>query len=286
MLDWENLRYFVAVVDAGSLSAAARRMKVDHATVSRRLSALEAELGVRLLERLPRRCNLTPMGAQIHRLAQDMERAAFGIERVASAEQASMSGKVTLSVPPVLGTNFFADRLAALRTRHPGIQLSMVNQAQSVSLERREADIAVRLFRPSEPANVTRRIGRMPFGLYCAHDYANAARPADWGFIAYDAQYADMPHQQWMLAVAAGRPVVCEVSDISTQQRVARSGLGVAGLPLFIGEHDPALKPLPFDGETFYCDIWLVVHGDLSKSPLIRAVLEYVSQTVEQVFAG
>ncbi|WP_419736386.1 LysR family transcriptional regulator [Pseudomonas sp. COR18] len=285
MLDWENLRYFVAIVEAGSLSGAARHMKVDHGTVSRRLSALEAELGVRLLDRLPRRCSLTAMGMQIHRLAQDMERAAFGIERLASAEQANMSGKVTLSVPPVLGTNFFADRLAPLRTRHPGIQLSMANQAQSVSLERREADIAVRLFRPSEPANVTRRIGRMPFGLYCAHDYAHATQPQDWGFIAYDAQYADMPHQQWLLSVAAGRPVVCEVSDISTQQRVARSGLGVAGLPLFIGDPDPALRPLPCDGESFYRDIWLVVHGDLGKSPLIRAVLDYVSETVEQVFA-
>ncbi|KAF1071795.1 MAG: HTH-type transcriptional activator AllS [Pseudomonas citronellolis] len=286
MFDWENLRVFIAVAETGGLSAAARRLQVDHATVSRRLAALEAELSVRLVERLPRACRLTAAGEQVLVQATRMQDGAFGVARAARAEQASMQGKVTLSVPPVLAAPFYAAHLGALRQRHPGLTLSMPSQAQSVSLGRREADIAVRLFRPAEPDNVTRRLGRMPFALYASHDYPAAARPEDWGFIAYDAQYDDMPHQRWVLGVAGTRPVVCEISDIATQQVVARSGLGVAGLPTFLGDADPTLQRLPWQGEPFERELWRVVHADLRHSPLIRAVSEFLDEVTAPVFGG
>ncbi len=284
MFDWENLRYFVAVAQTGSLSAAARRLKVDHATVGRRLSALEAELEIRLVDRLPRACQLTSAGRQIAELAQRMETEAFAIERLARADQSPMHGKVTISVPPVLASNFFATTLGAFAQRHPGIQLSLASEAQRVSLGRREADIAVRLARPDEPRNVTRKLGTMAFALYASRAYAQAAQPADWAFIAYEARLADMPHEQWLRAVAGGRPIVCEVSDITTQQAAARTGIGVAGLPVFMGDADPALQRLPDAGETFSRDIWLVVHDDLRHAPPIRAVIDFIAEVVGKTF--
>ncbi len=286
MFNWENLRFFVAVAQSGSLSAAARALGVDHATVSRRLSALEDDLQLRLIDRLPRACELTASGKQALLLASRIEAEAFAIERIAHVAQFPMHGKVTISVPPVLASNFFAKRLGNFSQRHPGIQLAMVSQAHSVSLGRREADIAVRLFRPEEPANVTRKLGEMPFALYASREYEYAGDPSHWGIIAYEAQRADMPHQKWLETVAGARRIVCELSDIATQQVAARTGIGVAGLPVFLGDDDPALQRLPFGGEPFYREIWLVVHADLRHSPPIRAVMDFVADAIGETFSG
>jgi DNA-binding transcriptional LysR family regulator len=284
MFDWENLRFFLAVAQTKSLSGAARALKVDHATVSRRLSALETELQARLVDRLPRSCQLTALGRQIFTLVTEMEAGAFAVERAVRAEQSPMAGKVTLSVPPVLASNFFANQLFAFRQLHPEIQLSLASQSQSVSLGRREADIAVRLFRPTEPSNVIRKLGEMPFALYASRHYEHAGKPANWGFITYEAELAGMLHQKWLLAAAGDRKTVCEVSDITTQHAAARTGIGVASLPTFIGDQDPALQRLAFDGEAFSPEIWLVVHVDLRHSPLLRAVIEFVVDVVGKTF--
>ncbi|AOK59140.1 LysR family transcriptional regulator [Burkholderia ubonensis] len=284
MFDWENLRFFIAVAQSGSLSAAARRLKVDHATVSRRLSALETELKVRLIDRLPRACQTTAAGRHVLELAEKMEEHAFAIERFALAEHLPLQGTVTLSVPPVLAHNFFANHVYEFSQLHPGIRLAIASQAQSVSLGRREADIAIRLFRPEESQNVTRKLGEMAFGLYASREYAHAAQPADWAFIGYEAQYAEMPHQKWLQSIAQGRRIACEVSDITTQQAAARTGIGVAGLPVFMGDNDPALQRLPFDGEPFRREIWLAVHADLRHSAPIRAVIDFISDVIGATF--
>ncbi|WP_249674780.1 LysR family transcriptional regulator [Pseudomonas abieticivorans] len=284
MFDWENLRVFLAVARAGSLSGAARALKVDHATVSRRLNALEAQLNVRLVDRQPRACHLTAVGLQVHTLAAEMEANAFAVERLVRAEQSPAAGRVTVSAPPVLASNFLAGTLSQFCKLYPQVQLSIASQAQSVSLGRREADIAVRLYRPTEPDSVTRKLGDMPFALYASQHYEHLGTPAEWAFIAYEPQYADMPHQKWLLSAAQGRKVVCEVSDITTQHAVARTGVGVAGLPTFIGDADPLLRRLPCEGDGFSREIWLVVHADLRHSPLLRAVMGFIVQVIGERF--
>ena len=282
MFDWENMRYFMAVAREGTLSGAARTLRVDHATVSRRLGTLEAELQMQLVERLPRACRLTESGTQILELAQRMETAAFGIARHARAHQAPLDEKVTLSAPPVLATHLLARHLADLRAAHPNIQLAVLAQLQQVSLSRREADIALRLVRPKESSNVIRRIGRMPFALYAHRDYAASVASADWTFIAYDDSLADMPQQRWLLEIAGSRPVVCELSDISSHLAASRTGAGVAGLPCFIGDADADLVRLEHDGDAFARDIWLVVHRDLRRLKPVRVVMDYVVGIISQ----
>ncbi|RKP54726.1 LysR family transcriptional regulator [Pararobbsia silviterrae] len=285
MFDWENLRCFVAVAQTGSLSAAARRLNVDHATVSRRVSALEAELKMRVIDRLPRACRPTPAGRQILVFAEQMEERAFAIERLALAQQMPLQGVVTVSVPPVLANNLFANHFHEFTRLHPGIRLAIASQAHRVSLGRREADLAVRLIRPEEPQNVTRKLGEMTFGLYASRSYVHASAPANWEFIGYETQFAEMPHQHWLQSIAQGRRIVCEVSDITTQQVAARTGVGVAGLPVFMGDSDPELQRLPFEGQRFSREIWLVVHTDLRNSPPIRAVIDFISGVTGRTFS-
>lgn len=282
MADWENLRYFLALGRAGTLSGAARALKVDHATVSRRVAALEAELQAVLVERLPRSCRLTAAGLQVFERIQTMEEAAFAIDRETQAQQTTQHGRVTISASPVLTSHFLAPRMAAFQARYPNIQLSVSAEARQVSLNRGEADIALRQARPTEASNIARRIGRMPFALYASRDYSALARPEHWRFIVYDAQFADMPQQHWILGLADGRAIACELSDISSHLIAAHSGAGVAGLPCFLGDAHAGLVRLELGANTFSRDIWLVTHRDLKRSNLVRTVMNYLAESFAQ----
>lgn len=282
MLDWEHLRYLVALGHSGSLSVAARALKVDHATVSRRLAALELALGARLVERLPRATPLTAVGQQVLVLANEMQSRVHAIERLAQAQQGALTGRVTLSAPPVLASQFFAGLVQAFHAQHPGICLAILSQAQQISLSRREADLAVRLVRPQDASNVARKLGQLACGLYASCDYAQAQQPSAWQFIAYEESLADTALQRWIVAAAAGRPVVCEVSDIVSQHMACRSGVGVTALPQFIGDADTGLQRLPFDGPAFAPELWLVLHADLQNAAPVRAVADFVVDATQR----
>jgi DNA-binding transcriptional LysR family regulator len=282
MADWEDIRHFLAVAQTGTLSGAARNLKVDHATVSRRLAALEAALDVRLVDRLPRSCRLTTVGRQVLERAKEMEAAAHGIARLAQAAHAPLVGRVTLSAPPVLVTHLLVEHLARFRAEYPDIQLSLSAQGQQISLSRREADVAVRLVRPDEAGSVARKVGTMAFGLYAHRSYAHLAAPERWQFIAFDEKFAEMPQQRWLLGIAGGRPVACELNHISEHLIAVRAGVGVAGLPCFIGDRDHDLVRIGENLPPFARDIWLLVHRDLRRTPAVRAVLDFVAVVISE----
>jgi DNA-binding transcriptional LysR family regulator len=282
MVDWEDIRHFLAVAQSGTLSAAARSLKVDHATVSRRLAALEAALDVRLVDRLPRSCRLTAIGRRVFERAVEMEAGAHGIARLAKAAHAPLVGRVTLSAPPVLVAHLLAGHLARFRTENPDIRLSLSAQGQQVSLSRREADVAVRLVRPDEAGSVARKVGTMAFGVYAHRSYAHLSSPERWQFIAFDQSFADMPQQSWLLGIAGDRPVACELNHISEHLIAARAGVGVAGLPCFLGDRDRDLVRIDEDVPSFARDIWLVVHRDLRKTPAVRAVMDFVAVVISE----
>jgi DNA-binding transcriptional LysR family regulator len=282
MVDWEDVRHFLAVAKNGTLSSAARELRVDHATVSRRLAALENALDVKLVDRLPRSCPLTTLGRQVLERALKMENSAHGIARLAKAAHTPLVGRITLSAPPVLATHLLTERLTRFRQEYPDILLSLSTEAQRVSLSRREADVAVRFIKPEEASSVTRKIGKMAFGLYAHRSYARLATPESWEFIAWDKAFSDTPAQSWLLGVAAGRQVVCELTYSSEHLIAARAGVGVAGLPCFIGERERDLIRIDESAPYFARDIWLVVHHDLRKTPAVRAVMDFVVAAVSE----
>lgn len=280
MVDWEDIRHFLAVARSGTLSGAARSLKVDHATVSRRLAKLEADLDVRLVDRLPRSCRLTGIGKQVFEHAVEMDAEAQGIARVARAAHAPLVGRVMLSAPPVLVTHLLAERVPDFRAEYPDIRLSLSAQGQLVSLSRREADVAVRFGRSEEAGSVMRKLGTMAFGLYAHRAYPHLARPENWQFIAWDQSYGDMSQQSWLLGIAGERPVACELTHSSEHLVAVRAKVGVAGLPCLLGDKDPDLVRIHENVPYYARDVWLVVHRDLRKNPAIRAVMDFVSQVI------
>lgn len=275
MLNWDDLRIFVAVADTGSLTAAARRLGVDHATVGRRLANLEAALGVRLVDRLPKGTPLTDVGAEFAELARGMDDTAERLQRRARDASTSLTGTVTISAPPVLASHFIAGSLRVLRERHPGLGVALSGDLGLVSLEQRQADIAVRLVRPDHLSHVARSIGAVHLGLYAAPQMA-ALPVADWTFIGYDAALAHVPHHHWFERYAGDRPVVMRSSDVNSQIAAVRSGLGVAMLPRFMADQDPDLVRVDPDAVPPVRTIWLVTHADIRKAPAVRAVADHL----------
>ncbi|EQA7422313.1 LysR substrate-binding domain-containing protein [Yersinia enterocolitica] len=280
MFDWESMRHFLAVGREKTLSGAARVLGVDHATVSRRLASLEGELQLALVERLPRACHLTDAGRHLFEIAEAMETGAFAVERAAQAVIPSLTGRVTLSAPPVLVTHLLAMHLSDFSTRYPGITLSVASQPQQVSLVRREADIALRLMRPTEASSIVRRIGRMEFGIYASKRYSKLDIPSAWEFITYTSEFAETPQQKWLSEIMDGRRASCEFSDINSQLVAALANAGLAALPIFIGNRHRSLFRLQADSWNFSRDVWVIFHKDLKTSVSIRAVIDFLVEAL------
>ncbi len=279
MFDWEDLRHFVTLSETGTLSGAARRLKVDHATVGRRVAALERALGGTLVERRARRCVLTEAGRQVAALGDAMEVQAHAVERVLRALHIPLTGTVSVSAPPVFASHFLAPRMIHLRQMHPGLQLSLIGEAATASLSRGQADIAVRLSRPSEAGSFARQIGSMAFELYGAPDYLRDRDPAEWQFVAYDASLDAVPQQAWLRRFAGSRPIVFRANDLASQMAAVRSGVGLGALPRFLAGTDPGLVRVERT-EAIARPIWQAVHADLRRTPAVRAVMDFISQQV------
>lgn len=281
-MDWGDLRYFLALAREGSLSGAARKLGAEHTTVSRRVAALEASLGIRLFDRAPRGFQLTPEGEEIAELAHRIEDKVFGIERLADASDVGVQGVVRISAPPAIASYYLTLRLVSLKRKHPGIQLELIGDSRAASLSRREADIAVRLSRPEESAMVARRVGAVAHGLYGARTYLAETTPEQRAYIGYDESLGHVAQQQWILALCGGHPLAFRSNELACLHQAAAAGAGLAALPRFIGDTDPRLERVAVDGaESATREVWLLVHADLRKSPRVRVVLDHIAAAFE-----
>ena len=273
-MDWESLRHFSLFATHGSLSGTARSLGVEHATVARRIAALEADLQVKLIDRRGRRLVLTPDGERIAAMARAMEKDAAAIERVAAGARDTLSGEVTISAPPALAAARLVAPLAALRERHPDLDIRLIGESRSAVLERREADIAIRLSRPEEGELTIMKLGVMPFRLYASPGYLENVPESEWTFIGYDGPMTLAPHQLKLREIAAGRRVAFTASTAEIQLSATRPGAGVAILPDFMAEGVDGLECLGVDEPVFRRDIWLVIHSDMKAAASIRATIE------------
>lgn len=276
-MDWENLRIFSLLAREGTLSAAGRAAGVEHATVARRVAALEGELGLKLVDRRGRHLSLTAEGQRIAALAERMEEGAVAIERAALGGRTEIAGEVVISAPPGYGTKVLGPRFLALRRRHPQLRLTILGEKRDASLARREADIAIRMTRPVEGELTITKIDDVTFSLYAAHGYTQQTPEADWTFIGYDREMENSPQYRLLLEFAAGRPVSFRSSVLDLQLMAACSGSGIAILPDFMVGPDTALEVVESRLPPLTREVWLVVHPDIRQAPAIRAVIDAVS---------
>ncbi|MEX1199696.1 MAG: LysR family transcriptional regulator [Methylophaga sp.] len=282
MFDWEDLRHFTVFAQEKSLSAAARRLKVEHATVARHISALEEALKLKLVERRPRAYYLTPDGEHIAEIGKRMELDSFAVERSATAGQSSVSGEVIISAPPLMAATLIAPRLGELRDKYPDLHICLSGDTRNVSLVRREADIAIRLSRPVDAELVVHKLATVTFSLYASPAYLSANNADDRAFIAYDASMDDTPQQTWLLLQAGSRPIVLRSNDLAIQAAAAVAGVGIVVLPDFMGSQDKRLIHVPHKGEASTREVWVAVHSDLRHAPRIQSVMTFLNECFER----
>lgn len=276
MTDWQDLRHFLALASAGSLSGAARILGVEHATVARRVAALEDAMGVRLVDRRGRQLSLTAEGERVAKVALRMEAEAEALAHIRTADN-GVEGEVTLSVPPSYAAVRLMAPLASVRKEHPGLRLRIIGETRYASLERREADIAIRLQRPEKGEFTVRRIDSFAMRLYASPDYLRDRAPGVWDFIAYDEPMDAAPQQRWLKVRAGAAGYALRASSLDMQASLARLGCGLAMLPDFLAAGDPGLCAAEPDAEPFYREVWMTVHSDIKDVPSIRVVLDALS---------
>ena len=287
--DWNDLRAFLAVAREGRLTAAARRLRIDHSTLSRRISGLEAALQTRLFERHASGYVTTAAGERLMAEAEAIESRAVNIRSLVCDRALDMGGSVRIGSPEGFGTFFLSGEIGPMTERHPGLDIELVANPRSVSLPKREADIVISNLQPAEGRLHARKLTDYELGLYASPAYLERAGPiasvrdaSACEFIGYIEDYLPTPQHAYLRSLADGIVPRTKASDVISQYAMTVAGAGLCVLPCFMvsaraaGGHGTAdlVRLLPeFHLTRSY---WLVVNSDMRDIGRVRATTTHI----------
>src|SRR5258708_18194312 len=273
-MDWNDLRYILAIGRAGTLAAAARRLGVDQTTVARRLAAAEAALGARLYERREGALHPTKAGQAAITYAAHIEQDVEALEHGARASEADAAGSVRLTAVPVLANHLLVPALSEFFARYPRLRLELMAEARNVSLPRREADISLRLARPEGAGSLlTRRLGYLAYAVYGPR--RGASKHLKW--ITYEEGLSHLPQARWIATRQDEDVASVLVGDTETIMHLVRAGLGKSLLPRFAADRDPHLKCLSGARAVLTRELWLLTHRELRHTARIAAIAAWLA---------
>ena len=283
-VDWDGLRVFLAVARAGRISVAARKLGVEHTTVSRRLAALEAAIGAPLFHRTAAGYLPTPLGQEILPTAESIERSAEGIGVRARESAGRISGRVRLAVAPEFASHWLVPHLPAFRARHPELDLQILVGTRQRDLSRGEAELAVQSPRPRQSGLVAVRIGRTTTLLYASKNLLRGARMRveraedmrDLPLLAYTAHFQLLQGAAWFQPVLTSARLVLETNSTHALLASAHASLGVAVLPRFVGRADDTLVAV--SAPVAEQDVWLVTHPEFRRDPRVRVAADFLKR--------
>jgi DNA-binding transcriptional LysR family regulator len=285
-MDWDNLKFFLALAETGSLSRASEKLRVDHSTVSRRIDTLEHDLGVRLVERLSRAYRLTADGRQVRDRAKKIEITVADIARFAQIADRSPHRVVRVSGPPTLLSQFLAPRLLPLQGQHPGLRIELVGEARQINLSMGETDLALRMVRPIEKGVIARRLAVMSYGLYGSRDYLDRCGDNGEDFLGYDDSLDHLPQQRWLKMLAGDRGLALRSNDLANLLTAARAGLGLAVLPSIMARGATELVHVPTPLSPLTQELWLLFYRDVGRTPAVRTVIDLISAITKNAKAA
>jgi len=281
-LDWDGLRYFRTLAASGSLSAAARALRVQHTTVARRVAALESELGARLFLRNARGYTLTRVGQALLESVQAMHAQVEQVTRLASGQDVEMRGAVRVATADTLATHVVLPALKSLVREHPELELEVVSDTRQHDLSRREADVALRVGASGDTELVGRRVALLGFGLYGARERPKKLDLRRVHYVTFEELVGKLPHQRWLAEHAPGARVVLRANRQETLVEAVRLGLGLGILPCLIAEGDATLHRWLGPEQVFTRELWLLLHPDLQGSRRVRAVMTAIAEHVRK----
>ena len=290
-LDWNDLRFFLAIARTGSTLAAGKSLRVSHSTAARRLAALEAALGVTLFEHRANGYLLTPAGEALVGAAEAMEAAAVQVADVAARQSREASGTVKLTVDEIFAVTMVAPILRELRQAHPAIRIELDTTEQHRDLGAGEADVALRMTRTPEGGGlVGRRIATSIWTFYGSRDYAHAhGLPSRYDelkghvIIGGGGPLPWKLYRSWLRRHGLIEDVAMHHGTTTGLLAAVRAGIGLAVLPSIVADLDPELImcfPAPPEYEI---DLWLLTHERLRHTPRVRVVLDFLGDRLTRL---
>ena len=278
---WDDQRIFLAVLEEGSLSAAARRLGLSHPTVRSRIEALETALGTVLFTRSVNGLTPTETAEALRASARAMAMASELFVRQASASSGEIAGRVRISVPDFMGIEVVPAMLARLRQEHPAIRIELSLSNAPADLLAQEVDVAVRTVTPKQEALVARKVASIPLGLFASRDYierrgspVTLADAANHDLIGPDRNRSDLALVERLGSVLSRDRFVLRTDSHPAQLAAARAGVGIAVSQVPVGEADPNLVRILPDFDVAMLDTWIVTHENLARVPRVRAVFD------------
>jgi len=285
MLDWDDLRYFLAVARQGSLSAAAHTLGVTQPTVGRRIAGLQRRLGAKLFTPTASGQALSPTGRRLLPHAERMAVEGLAAERATSGRDAGLRGRVRITASEWMIGAVLGPMLRPFVALHPELELELVADVRHVSLTQRDADVAIRPSRFEQPDVVEREIAVVAFGLYASDSYLAELGSPDFArhceghrLIAMSEALTKIPDVSWLPALTANARVVTRTNGREPMVTMASAGIGMACLPRFLGDKAPNLRLLATPTPGPERQLWLGCHRDVRAVPRVKASITFVTQ--------
>lgn len=283
-IDWDDLRFVLAVADAGSLNRAASTLRVNRTTVLRRLNAFERKHGVRLFERLQNGYTLTEAGGEVLLAARDFENTMESIERKLAGKDLRAEGLVRVTTTDTLLASVLRSPLVAFRRQYPGITLDVTTSNVFADLSKRDVDVAIRPAIDPPEFLIGRRVGAVAFAVYTAMPGEQEQRPDldDARWVAPNDTLAGTSIARWMSnALPSVRPEIRTDSLVSLRELCA-AGAGLAALPCYLGDSDPRLVRVGSPIAEMSTALWVLTHPDITRATRVRSFVEYIIAALAQ----
>ncbi|SNY93183.1 transcriptional regulator, LysR family [Cohaesibacter sp. ES.047] len=287
--DWNKARAFLVTAEEGSLSAAARALGMAQTTLGRQVEGLEEELGVILFERVGRGLTLTPSGVDLLEHVRGMGEAAGRVSLAALGQTQALEGTICISASETYAAVLLPPIIAKLRRQEPGIQVEIVVANHASDLRRREADIAIRNFRPTEPDLIAKKLADAYAVFYATPDYmARLGEPVQLEDLKR-ADFVSLDHAGMMMnalngiglgLTKANFPILTE--NYLVMWELVRQGAAIGILDSVIGDADPAVRRVVPDMDPLVFPIWLVAHRELTTSRRIRMVFDFLADELKR----
>lgn len=278
-MNWDDLRFFLAVARSGSVSGAARRLGVQHSTVSRRLSRFERQLGTRLFERRQGRYELTPSGERVMEATGRIEREVLGVDNAVLGTDTLLIGPLRVAALNNMATTVLMPMFTAFQRAHPQVELHVVVANVDVSLPQREADVAIRMTNTPSETLVGKRVATVKSTVYGHRDYLARVREAGAEPEWLGVDCCDF-HRTWTRQLA-GEPRHGFYSDDTLLTVAAlKQGLGVSIIPCFMGDAEPELERWREPDPAHDLGLWVLLHPDLRRTARVLAFRDYMVKAI------
>lgn len=277
-MEWSDVRIFLAIARTGTLGAAARALHLSHPTMGRRLRALEDATGQVLFQRTADGFVLTEEGSAILPLAEQMEESAHTMERRLAGEQQKLEGTLRVSSADWFGAYVLPPVIAEYSSEYPHVEIEVLTGTRLFNLAQREADVAFRIVPFEGPDIVQRRLTQMRYGVYVANTSADPAEGDGTGsrLIAMDTSTGAFPDIDWLKNRFPNASVALQSNNRNVQAQMCARGLGIAVLPLPVGNQTASIRRLELSEDPPHREIWMGYHRDLRRLHRLRTFVDLV----------